>query len=270
MWGHAFTFWISYSLLLRTYLIHENLCSLNAAGEGLDVNLGELAGEEGVRDEATRGDVFAESGESSHAEVPSLKSGVCGEDAGVLADGKESIDTLVEKEISHGDVVANEELLGTEVLNEGSDGVHTLLDARLKLGLSESWSKDAHSKVGEDALEHDNLTALGSVSSHEGWVPSVADVDGDGLGLGELEVTILDVGNVGEGSTKVLLLGRPSVLWLTLEFPVLEVNSDVVEEMAVDVTTGASSDVPVSEDGSCLCHAYLDIFIFKDSVTRIT
>ena len=65
------------------------------------------------------------------------------------------------------------------------------------------------------------------------------------------------------------LLGSPGVLWLTLESPVLEVDSDVVKEMAVDVSTRASSDVPVSEDGSCFCHANLDIFIFKDSHARI-
>ena len=50
MWGHAsrFKYGINSNLLVRAYLIYENLCSLNGSSEGLDVNLSKLAGEEGV------------------------------------------------------------------------------------------------------------------------------------------------------------------------------------------------------------------------------
>ena len=93
-----------------------------------------------------------------------------------------------------------------------------------------------------------------NISTHEFGAPPVTDVHSDGLGLAQLEVAILDVGDIGELSAKVFFLSKPSVYGLTEEVSVLEVNSGIVEDMSVDVATGGCPHFPVSEYGFILCH----------------
>ena len=108
-----------------------------------------------------------------------------------------------------------------------------------------------------DLVEHVDGSSLFGGGAEKLRGPLFADVLGDGLGLGELEVTIKEVGYVGEVEAEgIFVLGMPLsgvARQIVAFFGV--VDTSVVQDVSQDVAAGASSDVPVAEGGFCLCHS---------------
>ena len=99
----------------------------------------------------------------------------------------------------------------------------------------------------ENLVEHVDGSSLLGGGAEKRRGPLVADVLGDGLGLAELEVTVNEVGQVGEVEAEgILVLGTPlSVVNHIVAFIVV-VDTSVVQDVSVDVAAGATSDLPVA------------------------
>jgi len=223
--------------------------------------LGQLAegSKDGSLDTGVRVVVSGKLGDGKHVLTVGLESGVSGEESVVtFGEGVDHITVLEESEVIQRDVVTLKELLGSEVgQNLGGNAIHALTEDHVTIVRTEGGPNAGHKCVNNDLLVHDDLSTGFGGAAKELRGPFVANVDRDSFALGDLEISIDDVRKIGEVKTKALL-----VLFLPLcrvvdnvVTLVSEVDTSHVQDIAVAVSAGSSSDIPVAECYvASLCH----------------
>ena len=202
---------------------------------------------EGGLEELVRCNVGCELGDSADPGVMGLEIRVSSEETSVLAKTVDCLTDLPHNNIDEGQSASNEVIVGAEAVSKGCDGLHSLGDGFVTVLASEGNGSDAREEVGDNVLEHENLSFLCDVGTEEFRSILLTDVEGDCLGLSQLEVSIDDIWQVGEVESTTALHGGPRFL---IVLPVLEVDSLEVEDVTVDATAGTSPDGPVSENES--------------------
>ena len=119
-------------------------------------------------------------------------------DAVVAIDRVESFNDLEQVVVDHRDTVADKELLVAKPFANGTHLSHACCNSCSSVWATESQLHASQESFLNDALEHNDVGALLSILAQKSWAPSVADVDGHGFRLGETEVAIDNVRQVGE------------------------------------------------------------------------
>ena len=208
--------------------------------------------------ESVRSKVLGKAGKGGDTIAESFKSGELLVKTVILTEGLQAFDSLEELEVDHAGSASDKPLLITEV----SDDLGQLLEGFSKHSLfvihTEGYFDEINHMVSHYVLEHQNLSLLLSIGTKELRGPFLADVEGDSLGLGDLEIAIDHIGKVSEGHTRVCFEIIPlcsAFLGLNVVNLFRIVDSSEVQNVAVDVSAGSTSDRPVAKDGfSCFCH----------------
>ena len=128
-----------------------------------------------------------------------LQSRVGHEDSLVLADGQYRVDRLIEEEVGHLDIGSNEELLAAKLFDKRGQSVKCLLDNGGPIISLHGHHLVAEREVPDHALKLDIPRPHADVvPAEELWAPLITDVGRDGGRLRKLEISINDIGQIGE------------------------------------------------------------------------
>ena len=187
-----------------------------------------------------------ESGEVGHASVEGLETGVRSVDS-VTTDLLGEFDVLEKNEISDaGNLITTEEVLSAHVLGQSCEVIHELLGGNGLVFLPEASHKRADEVLIGDELESVPEGALcGSLTEH-GGAELLRNVLMDSEGLGDDEITDLDVGQVGEFHAKGVLGILPFVLSDDIGLLLIG-DLGVVKHVASRIASAGATEVPVTE-----------------------
>ena len=122
-----------------------------------------------------------------------LESGVSSEQASVLGETIDCLADLPHCEIDEGQTTTREVIFVTEGSNKWLDRGHSLFNACVAVLITECHASNAHEVVSDDVLEHKNSGFLCNVGTEEFRSKLLTEIEGDGLGLSQLDITIDDI-----------------------------------------------------------------------------
>ena len=130
---------------------------------------------------------------------------------------------------------------------------HRLFNSCITALISETHPYSFKEVVLKHVLEHYSPSFFSWGGTKELWSPPLTDIECYSLALSEFDLVVDQVGQIGEFEAEVGFLCLPRFSGM---LNVLEVDSFVVEDVAVDSCIYGASNIIISESRSCVCFCH--------------